>query len=293
MIRHIAFGSLGCLLLCGFAGGAQASTAESPGSTIPQLLRQYSEHADFALPELTANETTNLAAGKPVVRILRGTPQDGELSAMGIIGLRIVDAPRLLVWLAVLGGTGEPHPRTTRAILARHPAGSHVGYQHADIPWPVRDRHWVIYTRKNLDLANASDGVIWEHYWNLHEHGRQLLSDTPPVHPELWRKLENAVYLPANRGAWALFDLGSNRTLVLGLADFELGGFVPSGLARSYTKRQLRRGLKQIDSLTARIHQKYTGDPIIHDGHGMPITPQQARDVAELWSARARQATTD
>ncbi len=293
MVQRIAFCSIGCLLFCVFAGAAQASPGESYDSAIPQLLRDYSEHGDLAFPELTTNDIKNLTAGRPVVQILAGTPEDGDLSAMGIVGLHVVDAPRLLVWLAVLGGTGEHHPRMTRAILSRHDAGSYVRYQHLDVPWPVRDRHWVIYSQKNLNLANATGGAIWEHHWNLHENGRELLSDNELVHPQLRRNLQDSVYLPANRGAWILFDLGSNRTLVVAFADFELGGFVPSGLARTFTRSQLGRSLKDIESLTARVYHRYTGDPRIHDGHGLPISPQQARDVAELWRTSVRLASTD
>lgn len=256
-----------------------------PQADISFLLEQVSANGGAAPPALSTDELGLLRAGEPVIKVPMETDGDAgeEISEFAIFGLQVVEAPRLLVWLTVMGAASEPDTRLTRAYLSRLSQGSYVRYQHINLPWPIRDRHWVILCEKNLELADSSNGLIWQHRWALHEHGPELLLDarTQGKIEGLSRQdLEKSVYLPANRGAWTIADLGGERTLVIGYFDAALGGLLPKILVRKFTRYQMRAGLKLIQDLTDRVHLDYDGAPRIHDGHGQPVKPQDALRLA-------------
>ena len=146
---------------------------QATGDELAAALASYPALGDIALPTLDEEERQELLDGVPVVRISTGrsTNADGDVSTMGVVGLRIVEAPRLLVWLTVMGVASEPDVRLTRATLSQAPLGAYTRYQHVNMPWPVRDRHWLIFCEKNIDLARATGGDYWEHRWSLVDDG--------------------------------------------------------------------------------------------------------------------------
>lgn len=205
---------------------------------------------------------------------------------MGLYALKVIEAPRLLLWLSVMGGNDERDYRLTRATLGRDAPGSYVRYQHVDLPWPVRDRHWVIDCSKNTALAEASGGVVWEHLWDLHAEGPALLTaamDAGHIPKLSHEALRDSVYLPANRGAWTLIDAGPQRTLVIAYVDADLGGSFPDLLVRTFTKRRLKAGLKVLEDMATRVHLNYSAAPPIHDGHGREISRESALQAARRW----------
>ena len=287
-IRHATSIILAGLVLAGLSATAIADDRQSaqPVDVAFVLDQLATDEYSAALPPLSPDEFELLQTGEPVIKVPQaaGSESDDEVSAFGIFGLKIVDAPRLLVWSTVMGAASEPHVRLTRAYISRLEKGAYVRYQHINLPWPVRDRHWVILCEKNLDLANASNGGIWQHRWTLHEDGPQLLRDAHAdgrIDGLSEKDLENAVYLPANRGAWTLAELGDGKTLVIGYFDASFGGLLPGMIVRSFTRRQMRAGLTLIEDLTGRVHLEYDGEPQIHDGHGLPILQQDVLRLAQ------------
>lgn len=272
------------LVLHGIAAADSRESRPGIGETIPELLQQYSRQSSLPIPELLPHEIEALVAGESIVNAVGDSPgqQGDKVEAMGLLGFQVVDAPRLLAWLTLLGGGGRSDDRLTSVLLAQMPSGSYVRYQHVNLPWPIRDRHWAILCEKNVELANASDGVIWEHRWALHETGKQLVQT---AHEEgripglQQRALDASVYLPANRGTWVLFDLGQNKTLILAFYDSDLGGYLPRKLVRSFTKRQLRKYLEATGKLAGNVQAYYDEQTPIHDGFGLPISRQDAIDA--------------
>lgn len=266
------------------AGGAANSGVSEQ---IPGLIAQFSRLSGIFVPELQPEDIETLLAGQSIVTAAGESGRDDGGETMGLLGLQLVDAPRLLVWLTVLGGGGRSDGRVTSVMLTRDHAGAYSRYQHVNLPWPIRDRHWVIYCEKNLELAQASAGAIWEHRWSLHESGEQLLQTAfaagriPGLES---RTLDRSIYLPANRGTWAVFDLGENKTLILAYYDSDLGGRLPAALVRRFTKRQLRKYLEASGSLAGHILDHYDGTSPIHDGFGSPISRQNAIDAASAWA---------
>ena len=238
--------SLAAIALLAFGDvGAGEPPSKPLGDTIPALLELYSKLGDFHLPDLSPAEATALVAGESFVTVFDdpGSGRANDAGAMRVAGMQVVDAPRLLVWVSVLGESDELSGKVKRTVLANQPAGAYVTYQHLDLPWPFKDRQWVILSEKNLALADDTSGRIWEHRWSLVPRSEDVLETAYAegrISGVTRQNLDDSVYLAANRGAWILFDLGSQRTLVAAYLDVDLGGRFPGALVRSFTKRQLK-----------------------------------------------------
>jgi len=255
---------------------------------IPRLLAQYSEQGDLRLPNLSPAELETLAAGTPLVTLYRDPTADpgDKVHAMGVVGWQIVKAPRLLVWLSLLGSREDSSARRQHVVLTRRPAGAYVSYHHIDLPWPFKDRHWLLLCEKNSSLANESHDDIWEHRWSLlplDDSQLEAAYDTRAV-PGLTRKaFDDSVYLIANQGAWIVFDLGAEGTLVAATMDIDLGGRFPDALAQSFAKHQMREFFESLNTLSG---ADYAANPVIDDGRGVPITEEAALREARYWAER-------
>ena len=255
---------------------------------IERFVETYSEQRDRYRLNLSGLDLENLNAGRTVVRVLDspGKAEREDTDNFGVLAMKIVEAPRLLVWLALIADSEELDGRLTRAVLSEGPAGSKLRYQHINLPWPIKDRHWVIQVENNVDLARASDGRIWERQWQLDPRGQQLIDSafTDGAIIGITRHvLDDSIYLPTNRGSWTVADLGRNRTLVAAFVDFRLGGLIPDRLVRSYIKRELRSGFAMLDDLIERAHENPDGPARIHDGLGLPVSRQDALATRLDW----------
>jgi len=270
-------------------GEAASAAPPPPAASADSIVRALSQYAGanrfVELPLLTSEDMAALTKGDVVVRV-HARPGDvgaGEVVAAQTFGFQVIDAPRLHTWIALLGGPGAgTEGRFTRALLERLPEGAYVRYQHVDLPWPFQNRHWAILCRKNLAIARQSEGQIWEHHWSLQPDGQSMVQSalSSGILPASLRsRLDSAIYLPANRGAWILFDLGEGTTLVVAYVDVGLGGGVPDALVRTFAQRQLRTGFDTIRRKSAQAYAEYRADPVVHDGFGMPI-PAVMRTVA-------------
>ena len=285
---------LAVLALCHFG----PTRAEGPlrddalVAEIPRLLEQYSRQGDFQLPTFSVSDLDRLAAGEAIVGVFH-EPIQSPTKAVDttlLVGWQVVHAPRLLVWLSILGGSEESSARLNHVVLMRRTAGAYVSYHHMDLPWPFKDRQWTLLCEKNLGLAEASHDVIWEHRWSLLPRDDAQLETAYErgLIPGLTRRaLADSVYLRANRGAWILFDLGASGTLVAASMDVDFGGHIPDTLVRSFAKHQLRTFL---ESLSALRGAHYTETPLIHDGRGLPITREAAKTAARFQANQARLA---
>ena len=287
------FGYAACLT--GILFPASFAHSEDAASfSISSGLTAYSRSAN--LPELSDSRLARLADGETVVVVAGSAQQDDDIDSLGVVGIRIVEAPKLLVWLSLFDGQHEPHSRYTRATLERGTDGSWVRYQHVNLPWPFRDRHWVIDATKNRQLAAESDGAIWEHRWQLHEDGQSLAQrayEDGLVDRLKHRQLERSVYLRANRGAWTLLELDADTTLIVAHVSVDLGGLLPAGLVRRYTRSQLAAGLDALAETSANAHSGYDADPVLYDGHGKPVTVADVRRTVDRWEASLRLAQAE
>jgi hypothetical protein len=253
---------------------------------IPRLLAQYSvQQGDLRLPNLSTTELDSLATGSPLVMLYRDpTAEPGDkVRAMRVVGWQLVKAPRLIVWLSLLMGRDDSSARLQHIVLAKRAAGAYVSYHHIDLPWPAKDRHWLLLCEKNSSLASESHDDIWEHRWSLLPRDDSQLEaayDSGDV-PGLTRKaFDDSLYLIANQGAWVVFDLGAEGTLVAASMDIDLGGRFPVALVQSFAKHQMR---EFFESLAALRGANYQATPVIEDGRGVPINAEAARREAGNW----------
>ena len=253
---------------------------------IPQLLARYSEQGDLRLPDLSATELNTLETGSPLLMLYSdptAAPGD-KVRAMRVVGWQLVKAPRLVVWLSLLMGREDSSARLQHVVLTRRPAGAYVSYHHIDLPWPVKDRHWLLLCEKDVNLASQSHDDIWEHRWSLlplDDSQLEAAYDTGAV-PGLTREVfDDSVYLVANQGAWIVFDLGTEGTLVAASMDIDLGGRFPDALVQAFAKHQMK---EFFESLAALRGAHYDATPVIQDGRGLPITEEAARRAARYWA---------
>lgn len=285
-------------VLCLAAELATAATDGPVNSTADQVRSQLSRYAalgDIPLPDLTDDDIAAMLDGEPVVRMSSRT-SSGSVSEFGVVGIHVIDSPKLLVWLTAMGVASEPDVRLTRAMLTEPEGGEYVRYQHVNLPWPVRDRHWVIHCEKDVSLAEASDGEFWKHRWVLVEQGESLLPDAIEdgrISGLSRRKLDKAVYLPANKGAWITASINEEQTLVIAYFDGSLGGLFPDAVVRRFAKVHLRGGLKLVGELSATAHQEYADSRTIYDGFGQPISRDAVLKVASDLRPGDHPVTTD
>jgi hypothetical protein len=264
-----------------------ASRADEQSDAIQSFLETYSSQRDQYGLDMAAVDLRDLNAGRAVISVLNSPLEDA--GSFGVLAMKIVEAPRLLVWLALVPDSQELDGKFTRAVLAQGLDGSKVRYQHINLPWPIKDRHWVIQVENNVDIAEASDGRIWERQWRLHSQGRQVIDSAftdGTIVGITQRSLDRSVYLPTNRGTWTLFDLGQNRTLVAAFVDVTLGGLIPDRLVRGYTKRELAEGFASLDGLIDRAHTNLDGPSRIYDGWGHPISKNEAVVTRRDWKGK-------
>lgn len=145
-------------------------------------------------------------------------------------------------------------------------------------------------------MARHSDGLIWEHSWDLVRDAETMLETAVQdgrIPGVSLRTINQPIYLPFNRGAWTVFELAPEKTLVLVRVNAGLGGIFPNKLVSAYATRQLRRGFEALRAMSADVHDSYIEDPTIFDGFGLPISRQVALDTALGGAEQTTLAKTD
>lgn len=274
-----------------------ASPLDDQSVAIRGFVETYSRQRDEYQLDLSSPDIGELNAGRTVIKVLKAPrgSQGESGDSYGVLAMKTVEAPRLLVWLALIADSEELDGRFTRAVLSAGPTGEKVRYQHIDLPWPFRDRHWVINVENNVAVAEASGGSIWERQWQLHARGRQLIDaayNDGTIVGITPRNLAKSIYLPTNRGSWTVLELGKNQTLVAAFVDLRLGGLIPDGLVRSYIKGELQDGMASLYDLVERAHMNPAGPSRYHDGWGRPVAIQDAVAARIDWKEASGSGTS-
>ena len=274
---------------------AAAEVAGGPPAALADYLEIHSAYHRIPPPLMSQEEITALDAGDVVTLLLASDDDTAESDklGMGVLGLVIVDAPRLLVWLSLVRDSEEVDGRVTRAVIARDNSGLTVRYQHINLPWPVQDRHWVIQVQNNLDVVDASGSSVWERNWALHDRGTELLQTafSDGTIQGLTRKsFDKSIYLPKNSGYWSVARLGENRTLVAAHVNVLLGGRIPRGLVWRFAQRNLRSGLESLNALVEKTVESIDIDTLPVDGRGRQISAEDFERSRRQWRPRLRPA---
>jgi hypothetical protein len=233
------------------------------------------------LPSLSAQQLSELAAGK-VVRILKhGDPEQPSTA----VGLALLSASRDALWIAAQDPHTKVDPSLTEFVMRTIEGDQALWYGYMDLPWPIKDRQWVVESRNTHTLAARSGGGCWEHTWQLVPDGlgeaRPLIAAgrAPGVTLE---HLEQAIFTPVNHGSWHMAPVSGSKVLVAYQATSVVGGAIPDSLVVQLTMARLESVLRDLETRAhewARVH--YTevslqkGHGSVFGGAGEPIPPLQ------------------
>jgi hypothetical protein len=245
--------------------------ADAP-TELTALLTTYNQHARFPLPDLLGRDFGRLTDGKLLK--MKDVPENPDLP-IRVIGMVVSSEPRDELWLA----NRDPHysvtDGVTEVLLTERGVWPQVWYQHIDAPRPFTDRHWTINVGDTWELANATGGRCWEHWWTLSDDG--LATATKAVSegrvPGLTAEgIEDAIYTPANQGAWLVCSLSDGRTLLGYHTAFLAGGSIPEWFITDWGMATLGKMIKGVEDNSRDVHDHYrTPHYLIHGGHGSEL----------------------
>lgn len=292
----LILGLLSLLLPFAVPGAAAGPSVDE----LAAVIWRYNEAVDNDLPLPDTEQMERLLSGEMVdirdrtpIEDWRGEPQD----RLRVVGYKLIERPRLLVWLATLNVTTQHAKRMTEHQVSDDNVGGSIWYQHLNTPWPVRNRHWVITNSKNTEVARDTQGLVWEHRWDLAERGKDqafnlLLNGEVEGLKE--KDFDKSIYLTVNEGAWTMFEVNDQVTLVAAHTSADMGGWIPERWVSGFIAKQLGNVLAGLIAKSDTVHEDYSGEKIVFDGWGKPITPRHAADVRRLFhlsqerSARAQ-----
>jgi len=245
--------------------------------TIRAAFARYDSVSAFPLPALDPEQTADLLDGGVVrfreKRVLSGEGED-ERTRQRVLAFRLVGTPRVDAWIGALDPDLLIVDRVTEIRLGEGEDGA-TWYQFMDLPWPVKNRHWVIRIREAAEVAAATDGEVWESHWKLVHGGEasaRTLAAAGGTAPKTLDDVRGARYLEENDGAWAFFALDEELTLVAYNLTIVLGGWIPEGLAARFAMRELESLLDRVAKAAVGARSHYVGDhPPIRGGDGIPL----------------------
>jgi len=260
---------------------------QTPSLSIPEAIELYNQSSSNTLPALSRRQLRRLQNDKTVQikhRVKINNDQGRQTNARTINAYRIINQPRLLTWLATIQSDVQHSKRLTEHQITQRSSEGSVWYQFLDLPWPFKNRHWVIRNRNATQLSKASGDLIWEHNWTLESRGSemvdQLISDNTiaTLKP---KKIKKAIYLPANNGRWIMIPLGAEKTLVIANTQFDMGGWIPDRVVAGFISEQLDDILDKIEPRCRSIASEYDGHLPVYTGMGQLITKEM---VAKAWA---------
>ena len=262
--RHVTrLAWLGFLSLLASSVLGDTRAASAPGIT--ETIDLYNTLAEVPLQKPSRDALHRLRTGA-VVRMVSdlslssGSGRAKQPVKHRIVAFCVIEEPRPLVWLAVRDRHFHDARRLTAFLLTKDRGGRKLQYQHLKLPWPIRDRHWVVESRPGVELEEATKGLIWELSWKLVDDGEQkarALLESGRVPGLDARTARRAVYLPENSGAWTLFALDDRRTLLAYQLNLIAGGRIAETWGRSFSWREVPKLLRGVARNSARAEAHY------------------------------------
>ncbi len=243
--------------------------AAEPG--LESVWSTYRQHASFPVPELDATQLERLDSGEVVKLRL---PRDGD-NPVGAMALVLTEQSKENMWLSSLDDD-QPYPDDFMMHMLPT-LGSELQrwYGFMDVPAPFDDRHFVVRTTINESLHDKTGGSMWERWWVLDTSGEQAMRGV--IEAGGFTRLdldrfEDAVFLPANRGAWIFLDLPDGRLLFAYHTAAALGGVVPDRLVTGYLYRGLDDIMARTMKRAAEMKSHYVGGhEVLMSGTGKPL----------------------
>ncbi|MED5373189.1 MAG: hypothetical protein VX899_19380 [Myxococcota bacterium] len=214
------------------------------------------EHSKSTIPELSPAQVKDLVQGK---RLGIRLEQTGEVD--GAMGVAFMPLDTEAVWI---GGLDDKHAQLAAGLTEVWLPGTNqerkILYQHLDVPAPFADRHWVVHIRNNQALFGASEGRMWERYWELDPRPLEECLAELPEEP-VWLDGETLT-TPVNRGSWSVLPV-SGGVVVLYEVHTDIGGPVPEELMVRFAMMSLESFMDKLQELGARAPSHYAEDHFI------------------------------
>ncbi len=215
-----------------------APPAEALARRVAVTASDRSEHGRHVMP-LTGTDLEQIAAGRVVRRRLRVEGTDVAVGAMWS------DQPIDALWLAILD---DKHFKLVDGLFEEQLPGTAAGrkvlFQHIDLPWPFRDRQWVLEIDNNGALFEHTDGAVWERTWTLSD----------PAQARSAR--EDALWVSLNDGGWQIYSWPDGALLVYQVRA-SMDGWITDDLVTRYAMSTLERMLRDIDGRAAGMAEHY------------------------------------
>jgi len=248
------------------------SKAPVDTAQIASRLAQFNQYAKYPVPALDSAQLQRLTEGK-IVKI-RERPSVAD-APQRVIGFILVDEPRAKLWLAARDPHFSSLDSFTEVALSPTDQQKVLWYQFFDVPKPFSDRHWLITVEDNHVMAKETNGVSWEHPWDLTSDGLSQVHQAvnngglPGIDKKL---VERAIYVTVNNGAWIAIELPEDRTLLGFHATSVIGGRVPDRLVADYAMWSLGSALSRIAERSASVYEHYdsTHERVL-GGDGVPL----------------------
>ncbi len=229
--------ALSAALLPAAAAADPAAVAARLAEVKPLLSDRVAAHP----PPVPETAWAQAAAGETVTGVQK---VDGFKARIGW-GVAVLDVPISRMWGALneelyhqdllgLGHVevvrGEPCADRRRVMML--------------LPLPiVSDRWWVVENRENASLAAKTGGRVRELTWKeVAEPASEPLSDAARA------RVEGAVPVAFNEGAWLLIDLDGGRTLAEYHAWSDPGGELPSGAASRFANSTIAATIDKLET---------------------------------------------
>jgi len=191
---------------------------------------------------LTQNDFVAVSRGKVTKRRIR---EPGPDRALGMMWTAI---DRNQIWIAILD---DIHDKLVSSLTEKRLGPSETGhkllYQHLNLPWPVQDRQWVVEIQNNVEVAQQTNGMVWERSWDL--ASPSLVSE-----PDA-----DAVWVPVSNGSWLLMPMDGG-TLVIYHTRSAIGGRIPDDVVTRWAMATLDEMMLHIAERSEQIPKHYQGN---------------------------------
>lgn len=221
---------------------AASLAAPPPADELARRIKEssaaLSAHGQHALT-LGDKDLAEIAAGRVVRRRQR---VEGADQAIGAIWS---DSPIDALWLSILD---DAHFKLVKGLFEEQLPGTAKGrkflYQHVDMPWPIKNRQWVLDIDNNPALFAATGGKVWERTWTLAD---SALAPSPR---------EDAIWVSLNEGGWQIYSWPDGVLLIYHVRA-SMDGWISDDLVTRYAMSTLEKMLRDIDTRAGTMASHY------------------------------------
>jgi hypothetical protein len=260
------------LLLFALTLTAQAQASST--TAIQNALDLYAKHGTLDIPPPSKAVISALHNGE-VIHI--PTPSTRPDVAGGVLVMLLINQPRLKVWIA----NQDPHLAKTKQIdeFLVHTPRPHTyqWYGFVDFPFPFSDRHWVVESANNPQVATDTQNQIWERRWMLTkpalQDARKIIA-ADPNHDVALKDFDSAIFTPTNEGMWLFIRLSETETLLGYFVTSEIGGYVPVAAFNAWVRHTTSSMLQNNAKRALIVEEHYTQEHHIMYGGDNKVIPQ-------------------